>query len=78
MKRCHDEKVIQNGLRITLEPYIGNIDDEFNTKYYERLNGSSLTLMEDVIVFCNKTVENVSSEISATEFKLNKKLQREE
>ena len=34
--------------------------------------------MEDVIVFCNKTVENVSSEISATEFKLNKKLQREE
>ena len=34
--------------------------------------------MEDVIVFCNKTVENVSPEISATEFKLNKKLQREE
>ena len=34
--------------------------------------------MEDVIVFCNKTVEKVSSEISATESELNKNLQCEE
>ena len=34
--------------------------------------------MEDVIVFCDKTVAKVSSEISATESELNKKLQQEE
>ena len=34
--------------------------------------------MENIIVFCNKTVEKVSSEISATEFELNKNLQHEE
>ena len=38
LKICHDEKVIPNGLRITLELSIGNSDDEFNTKWYERLN----------------------------------------
>ena len=30
--------------------------------------------MEDVIVFCFQTVEKVSSEISATESELNKKI----
>ena len=34
--------------------------------------------MEDVIVFCDKTAAKVSSEISATESELNKKLQQEE
>ena len=32
--------------------------------------------MEDVIIFCDQPVEKVSSEISANESKLNKKLQR--
>ena len=34
--------------------------------------------MEDVVVFCDKTVEKVSFEIAATESELNKNLQQEE
>ena len=49
--------------RTTIEPSIVNLDDEFNRKWYERLNDFSLTLMEDVTVSCNKTVEKVLPEI---------------
>ena len=34
--------------------------------------------MEDVVVFCDKTVEKVSLEIAAAESELNKNLQQEE
>ena len=54
LKRCYDEKLIPYGLHITLKLSIGNVDDAFNTKWYERLNNFSLTLMEDNIEHSQK------------------------
>ena len=70
LKRRHDQKIIPDGLRITLEPSIGNFDDECNKKLYERLNNFSWTLMKDVFGYCDKTVERV---LPAIESKVNKK-----
>lgn len=72
------KRTVPNGLHITLKLSIGNFDDEFNMKRYERLTDFSLTLKKNIIAFCDKTVEEVSSEISTTESELNKKLQYKE
>ena len=55
LQRCIKEKVIPNGLKINLEPTIGNYDDKFLTKWYDKLQSFSISLMEDVDSFCQQT-----------------------
>ena len=46
---CIDIKRIPNGLVIDLEPSIGNNDEAFRAKWYQRLEEFSLTLMKDIV-----------------------------
>ena len=77
LTKCVKEKVIPNGLRIDLEPSIGNHDDDFLTKWYERLQSFSVTLMEDVIEFCKKTNENITQQINTVENNLTDKIEEQ-
>ena len=51
------------GLVIELEPSIGNQDDEFKSKWYQRLQEFSFTLMNGIIEFSEKTVEETTTNI---------------
>ena len=72
------EKVIQNGLKIELEPTIGNHDQEFLDEWYQILDQTSFTLMNKIVKFCEKTVVNVTTDIKAVELSLKKNMEKEE
>ena len=44
LTRCIAEKLIPKGLKLELEPTIGNFDQEFVDKWYSKLKGFSLIL----------------------------------
>ena len=49
-----------------LEPTVGNHDQNFLDNWYSKLKQFSLSLMKEIIQFCNKTVDATTSEISTT------------
>ena len=63
LTRCLAANVIPNGLKIELEASIGNHNEEFLTKWHEKLNKFSRELTQDVIEFCGKTITETSTEI---------------
>ena len=50
------EKLVPKGLKLKLEPTIGNYDQEFVDTWYSKLKTFSLTLMKDIIAHCDKTI----------------------
>ena len=71
---CHKEKVIPQGLSIYIEPSIGNQGSKFIETWHERLQAFSLTLISNVINFCDRTIENASELIEKTIRELNQQL----
>ena len=53
LTRCLGANIIPNGLKLPLEPSIGNHDDDFVNKWYEKLEKFSRELMQDVIEHCH-------------------------
>ena len=47
LTRCIAEKLIPKGLKLELEPTIGNFDQEFVDKWCSKLKGFSFILMKD-------------------------------
>ena len=78
LTRCYEEKIIPNGLKIYVEPSIGNHDDDFLKKWFDILETCSFQLMEHTINFSKKTITNVSEEIETTHQDLSKKLDQNE
>ena len=70
LKECIEMKKIPNGLVINLEPTIGNHDEEFRTQWYNRLQDFSLTLMQDVVTFAEKTEKEAIDKIATEKEKL--------
>ena len=66
LTRCIAEKLIPKGLKLGLEPTIGNFDQEFVDEWYSKLKGFSLKLMND-ITYCEKTIEFTNESIKNTE-----------
>ena len=64
---CIDIKRIPNGLVIDLEPSIGNNDEAFRAKWYQRLEEFSLTLMKDTVEYSEKVKEETSAKIKTEE-----------
>ncbi len=64
LERCLHAAVIPKGLQIELEPSIGNHNEEFLTKWNEKLIKFSRELTEDVIGFCGTTVTETVAKIS--------------
>ena len=64
---CIDIKRIPNGLVIDLEPSIGNNDEAFRAKWYQRLEEFSLTLMKDIVEYSENVKEETSAKIKTEE-----------
>ena len=66
LKDCIAIKRIPKGLVINLEPSIGNNDEEFLAKWYQRLEEFSMIMMKDVIDYSERikaeTKEKVTTE----------------
>ena len=45
------------GLVVALEPIIGNHDQEFLDNWYSKQKQFSLSLMKDIVQFCDKTIK---------------------
>ena len=58
------------GLRINLTPTIGNNNDEFIEKWHKRLEAFSITTIEDIVQFRDKTI----NEAKITEHAANEKV----
>ena len=50
-----------------LEPTIGNHNQEVLDNWYSKLKHFSLSLMEDIVQFCDKTINTTTQEIITTE-----------
>ena len=66
LKRSH-------GLNLQLEPTIGNHDQEFFDKWYQKLNKFSFELMGDIVKFYETTKTNVSEQIKQVDGTLKSK-----
>ena len=53
-----------------LEPTIGNHKQEFLNNWYSKLKNFSLSLMENIVQFCDKTINTTTQEIITTESSL--------
>lgn len=58
--------LIPNGLKVYVEPSIGNRDEEFLTQWYGRLDEFSRTLTRDVVGFCEQELSKTKEGIEAT------------
>ena len=78
LKECRDTKVIPKGLKIDVEPSIGNYDQEFCAQWFTMLQNFSLTLIDSIIKYSEK-VENETHELITTEAeKLKKEMDPED
>ena len=66
LQRCLQSAVTPRGLKIELEPSIGNHDEAFLTKWNEKLVKFSRELTQDVIEFCDSTIVETTAKITET------------
>ena len=78
LSKCYRDKIIPHGLSIYVEPSIGNQDEAFLETWHENLQSFSLTLMSQVITFCDRTINKVNEKIEKTKVELHAKLDRNE
>ena len=78
LSRCISEKLVPTGLKLELEPTIGNHDQEFLDTWFSKLNEFSLTLMSQIVSFCDKTIEKTNIDIRSTESTLKAATEQEE
>ena len=57
---CIDKKLVLKGLELTLEPAIGNQDQDFIDNCYGKLKEFSFILMKDIITFYEKADKKLS------------------
>ena len=72
LSKCVDQKVIPMGLKIELEPSIGNHDEEFLSKWHKRLEEFSIIMMKDIIEFCEKTETKATNDMQTAQDDVNK------
>lgn len=70
LKKCIDNHLVPAGLRVFVEPSIGNRDDAFLHKWHERLNDFSKTLTLDVIEYCEAEIARTKEAITETSERL--------
>ena len=66
LSRCITEELVPKGLKLELEPTIGNCDQEFVDTWYSKLKLFSLTLMKDTVAHCNKSIVKTEDNIKDT------------
>ena len=73
-----ESKLIPKGLKLELEPTIGNHYQEFLDTLYSNLQKLSLTLMKEIVKFRDKTISKTTAHISSTEKALKQNMAKEE
>ena len=63
LRKCLENNVTPNGLRVYVEPSIGNRDEDFLNQWHGHLNDCSRTLTNCVIDWSLKTIEKTKIEI---------------
>ena len=53
LSKCIQENPVLKGLEITLEPTIGNFDQEFIDNWYTNLKQFSIVLMKQIVAYCD-------------------------
>ena len=70
LTKCINESIIPNGLKVELEPTIGNHDKQFLNTWHEKCKKFSLEMMQDIISFSEKTADTVEKERKTIEQRL--------
>ena len=78
LSRCIIDGLVPKGLELMLEPTIGNHDQYFLDNWYSKLKQFSLSLMKDIVQFCDKTIDATTTEISTTESSLKSNTNQEQ
>ena len=78
LNRCLTEKLVPKGLRLELEPKVGNYDQEFVDTWYAKLKSFSLTLIKDIASYCDKTIAQTKQNIKETDTDLKSVAAKEE
>lgn len=78
LQKCLDNDIIPNGLRLDLEPTIGNHDEEFLHNWYSKLEEYSKNFMRDVLAFCEKTNDETNASIGAINTELQTAIEKEQ
>ena len=71
-------KSIQEDLVFTLEPTIGNFDQEFVNNWYTNLKQFFLVLIKQIVANCDKTEQKTQTKIHKTETILKQQLKKED
>ena len=78
LTKCKAEGQIPTGLQLTLEPSIGNQDEQFLKEWYDKLDECSTFFIDMVIEYCNKTIIMLEEQKSTTKEELNRSLQKDD
>ena len=78
LSQCIESKLIPKGLKLELEPTIGNHDQEFLDTWYSNLQEFSLTLMKGIVKFCDETISETEAYINSIEKALKQNMEKEE
>ena len=72
------EKPIPKGLKLEIEPTIGNFDQELVDECYSKLKVFSLILIKGITTYCEKTIESTNDSMKNTETTLRKLTENQE
>ena len=76
--KCKAAKQIPVGLQLTLQPSIGNQDEEFLKQWFEELDKCSIIFMNMVADFCENTIVSLDQQKTQTKESLKQALHEEE
>ena len=76
--KCFRDKLTPNGLKINLEPTIGNQNEEFVNQWYKIQDDCAKQLMKMTIKFCETTIKETEHEIKEIDSKLQSNLRSTE
>ena len=76
--RCIQEKLVPKGLELSLEPAVGNYDQEFIDNWYSNLKDFSRILMKQTVAFCEKTEAKTERSITEIEATLKRQLKKDD
>lgn len=78
LSTCTKEKLIPRGFRIEIDPSIGNHDEAFMNKWYNKVNNLSIELMKDTAAFCQETITSTEADIKNLEDAIKQNTDKEE
>ena len=76
--QCIESKLIPKGLKLELQPTIGNHNQDFLDTWYFNLQDFSLTLMKGIIKFREETISETAAHINSIEKALKQNMEKDE